>query len=399
MAQLTLSIDTRTPLWTGGVTTQQMKRVEESGVLGSLRWWYEAVLRGLVGAGLRQDGVCDPTGDSQHRCNWESHHWVCRVCDLFGATGYARRFRLTMQGGNPLWKGDRVQITAPGGRNGWYFGAPWISTPNSPISGHILPLRGASMANDLAVVLALISKWGALGARTQHGLGVVDATLQDGQGQPVRPDVSAFLAPYTSRLYPDDGRPSLSNLFFARLTLRDGVSAQWWRQARLGQGATHPDWRLNDGFSVPVAPAIKYKLRFAGVTSTGRTGVSVLSAISNATQAECFFGRAEPNDNRAAMLHVSNAYCDQQTGRWQFRVWGWFPRNAPLAGIRREDLLNQTHDLVTAQQPFWDAIFGAGVVDLQQTIWREVDPTGHGRNTGGLTAPPTSAADLLRTLI
>ena len=393
MTQWTLSIDTRTPLWTGGITTQKMDRVEESGVLGSLHWWYEAVLRGLVGAGLRPDGVCDPTGDSQHRCNWESHRWVCRACDLFGATGYARRFRLTMQGGSRLWEDGRVQITAPGGRNGWYFGPPWISTDADPIRGRILPLRGAPVANDLAVVLALISHWGGLGARTQHGLGVVDASLQDEQGRLVMPDVSAFLAPYTSGLYPDDGLPSLSNLFFARLALRNGVSAQWWRQAQLGRGATDQVWRLNAGFSVPVAPAIKYKLRY------GRSGASVLPAISSSSQADQFFGTVRRNANYAAMIHVSNAYRDHQTGRWHFRVWGWFPRNVQLVGIRREDLLNQLHALVTTNQPFWDAIFGPGVVDLQQTVWREVDPTGHGRNTPGLGAATTSATDLLRVLV
>ncbi len=55
-----------TPLWTGGLGLPPlpnqrlpMHRVRATGLLGSLRWWYETVVRALGG------WACDPT---EHTC-------------------------------------------------------------------------------------------------------------------------------------------------------------------------------------------------------------------------------------------------------------------------------------------------------------------------------------------
>jgi CRISPR-associated protein Cmr1 len=79
-----ITIQTLTPLWTGGVD-QTCDRMHETGLIGSLRWWYEALVRGLDGY------TCDPTGDD--RCpGKDGKH--CVACELFGCTGWARKFRL-----------------------------------------------------------------------------------------------------------------------------------------------------------------------------------------------------------------------------------------------------------------------------------------------------------------
>ncbi len=75
---------TLTPLWTGGVD-QTCDRLHETGLIGSLRWWYEALVRGLGGY------ACDPTSDG--RCPDENGR-RCAACELFGCTGWARKFRL-----------------------------------------------------------------------------------------------------------------------------------------------------------------------------------------------------------------------------------------------------------------------------------------------------------------
>lgn len=36
-----------TPLWTGGVETGKVDRIHETGILGSMRWWMEALVRGV----------------------------------------------------------------------------------------------------------------------------------------------------------------------------------------------------------------------------------------------------------------------------------------------------------------------------------------------------------------
>ncbi|WP_343426310.1 type III-B CRISPR module RAMP protein Cmr1 [Candidatus Amarolinea dominans] len=45
---LNITIRTLTPLWTGGVDATS-DRLHATGIIGSLRWWYEAIIRGLRG--------------------------------------------------------------------------------------------------------------------------------------------------------------------------------------------------------------------------------------------------------------------------------------------------------------------------------------------------------------
>ena len=94
MADLTIRLKTLTPLWTGGVD-QQCDRLHETGLIGSIRWWYEALIRGLDGS------ACDPT--SQDRCPDDSGK-RCVACQLFGCTGWSRRFRLRVldRDGQPI---------------------------------------------------------------------------------------------------------------------------------------------------------------------------------------------------------------------------------------------------------------------------------------------------------
>jgi CRISPR-associated protein Cmr1 len=84
MTLMEIELRTLTPLWTGGVD-QVCDRVHETGLIGSLRWWYEVLVRSLGGC------ACDPTSDD--RCpDKDGKH--CAACELFGCTGWARKFRL-----------------------------------------------------------------------------------------------------------------------------------------------------------------------------------------------------------------------------------------------------------------------------------------------------------------
>lgn len=82
----------RTPLWTGNVDRKN-ERLITTGLLGSIRWWCEVLVRGLGGS------ACDPTDDDESkRCPAAGvsagdarHH--CVVCELFGCTDWARKFR------------------------------------------------------------------------------------------------------------------------------------------------------------------------------------------------------------------------------------------------------------------------------------------------------------------
>jgi len=84
MRRFTVLIKPLTPIWTGDANRRNTT-LRETGIIGSLRWWYEALLRGLGGT------ACDP---SDTKCNAEKH---CDACELFGCTGWARKFRLDIE--------------------------------------------------------------------------------------------------------------------------------------------------------------------------------------------------------------------------------------------------------------------------------------------------------------
>lgn len=76
----TYELSSKTDLWTGDAKGEP-NRLIATGLLGSIRWWFEVLVRGLDGH------ACDPTGK---QCEGRNH---CVVCELFGCTGWARKFR------------------------------------------------------------------------------------------------------------------------------------------------------------------------------------------------------------------------------------------------------------------------------------------------------------------
>ena len=105
-------LKTLTPIWTGGVEGK-CDRLHETGIIGSLRWWYEALVRGLGGY------ACDPTSDERCQLNQEKFHkaikrgktvqealdeQICPACQLFGCTGWGRKFifRIQAPDGKPI---------------------------------------------------------------------------------------------------------------------------------------------------------------------------------------------------------------------------------------------------------------------------------------------------------
>lgn len=166
MEKYIVKIKTLTPLWTGDVN-KNSEYIRETGIIGSLRWWYETLVRGLGGF------ACDPTGDN--RCVAEKGNKkkngenICPACELFGCTGWSGKFRLEIEEENckPI-EDIKVFSRASGGRR-----------TCSGIMGNIvlkfIPLREikAEEWRNLCIALVIIEKYGALGARSSQGNGVI----------------------------------------------------------------------------------------------------------------------------------------------------------------------------------------------------------------------------------
>jgi len=95
-----------TNIWTGDAKMEG-SRLINTGLLGSIRWWLEVLVRGLGGK------ACDPTGDSRcpdHKAKKATdpkHH--CVVCELFGCTGWGRKFRFEVLDENGQIKKDQIK--------------------------------------------------------------------------------------------------------------------------------------------------------------------------------------------------------------------------------------------------------------------------------------------------
>ena len=129
-------------IWTGDANTAQSKEAKRlilTGMLGSIRWWFEVLVRGLGGV------PCDPSSNKKGCLN-ETH---CVVCELFGCTGWARKFHFDV-----LDAQGAVQTAK--------------LTEGMTFYLRFTPLRAvkAEEWTLLELTLRLISEFGALGGKT-----------------------------------------------------------------------------------------------------------------------------------------------------------------------------------------------------------------------------------------
>lgn len=130
----------RSPIWTGDAD-RKGDRTVTTGLLGSLRWWFEVLVRGLGGS------ACDPS-DSDGRCP-DKNDKHCVVCELFGCTGLARKFRFDVLDESGKIKRDQIKKDET---------FRFRFTP-------LRPMREEEWAL-LDLTLRLIADYGAIGGKT-----------------------------------------------------------------------------------------------------------------------------------------------------------------------------------------------------------------------------------------
>lgn len=202
MTKLTIGLRTLTPLWTGGAEAR-CDRVHETGILGGLRWWYEAIVRGLGGY------ACDPASDDdkarQARCLFDAKAYgtvwketndpqsavnaglegaVCPACYLFGCTGWRRLFRLEA---GPLDTKPLYLLSTVAANKSWFnriydtkTGPHQVFYDSQPQPALALLPRGFDadyVQSQLALILRFVDMYAGLGAKLQHGFGQIAIDL------------------------------------------------------------------------------------------------------------------------------------------------------------------------------------------------------------------------------
>jgi len=234
-----LSFRTLTAIWTGDAQGRADRSVIETGILGSMRWWYETLVRGVGGHVCSSvgNGSCllDPNvklpnplpADPAARRTLLHNTGLCDVCQLFGATGWRRRFRLIVDDHgmrkSSVWQGEVVA----GGRSYVRPNAPPNTSPKTPkwyfkdgaregaFDITLVPF-GQDATPLAAALLQFMADWAAIGARAQMGMGVA-ALAERVSTQPLYDQLA--LVQGTQR-YRD--LPHLENMFFARIHAPSG---------------------------------------------------------------------------------------------------------------------------------------------------------------------------------
>lgn len=333
-AMVNVTIETLTPIWTGDPDGRPDQDVFATSIIGGLRWWMEALLRG-VGARIE-----DPTEAHAIYDPELENDGLDPVCRMFGATGWRRRFRLSIEPAADSTRALRtqsIQERVPGNHKSWYF-------RHKPLGGQfqIRLLPFSSDPTDVMCIhelLHLVAKWGAVGARAQMGFGVVKVVTSAKPGLVHLPKLLLANTPLPKEASPDRGLPALQNMFFSAIQPRGG---------EFGETTTF---------------AIKQDLR------------NLLR--EHAAYRHFVFGEIRGSHRMGSKVFVSRPY--EVGGRREIRVWGWLPRivdpelrgqrEGAIAGIH--EYLNTYHSLVRWREfgSPRDSKQTTGPIAFLQSLW------------------------------
>jgi len=304
-----LAIHTLTPLWTGGAEAGKVDRLHETGILGSLRWWMEALVRGMGGKACDPNqGECRLDAEKYEKSRAADEHQrlrdtgLCDVCQVFGATGWRRRFRLhivekkvsdariehTVSLSNRQYTDDQGKQRTPI----WYFRDPTQSDqskpkPSTPKQGlfniEIQSLDSHFSAEIIAGLVQFVANWAALGARAQMGFGVIEPVNGRIETQAL---YNWLIARTGSETYSE--LPSLQNIFLAKIRPKDP----------------------NSPFTEQSPFTLKYDLR---------------QLYANDQELRHFIMGTVKGERIAAKVKMSRPY-----GGGLIRVWGWIPEKATV---------------------------------------------------------------------
>jgi CRISPR-associated protein Cmr1 len=214
-----VKIQTLTPIWTGGIEAGKCDRIHETGLLGSLRWWMEVLVRGMGGV------VCDPTAEkSQDRSSLDTEKFhakkyrelqneverrkylrdagLCDVSQIFGATGWKRQFRLEVEEKNT----STIQIEDKYAK----------SRSLTAIKGKFtIKIQGLNPTFDPQIIgglIQFIADYSTLGARPRMGFGVIKI---EGDRIPMQPLYNWLIGTSGYKKY--ENLPSLNNILMAKI--------------------------------------------------------------------------------------------------------------------------------------------------------------------------------------
>ncbi len=345
--KLDFKIKPLTPIFTGGLEGK-CDRLHETGIIGSMRWWFEAIVRGMGGY------ACDP---SMHICKDGQY---CDACKIFGSTGLKRVFRLNVEDSFDK-DGDELQIrvvkdyqkvTANGlktfNHNGWFL-KPGVA--NDDLKIHIyFPVRSISkseltateIGQLLLLPLKVMSDWGGLAAKNQQGYGVFD--LSDEAAFDVDKSIEALnklLGKHKDNNV-QANVPRIDQFFFSRIEFQieeKSIKEFWNKRIYLPKQKNEEILRGDDSF-LPLAPLVRYYLR------------SLIREQEDWSRdlRHLLMGEVKDNNRKKSLINCSHAYL-KNDNTYEMRIWGWIPKTRQRT---REEILTKLDNWTQSAGLLWD---------------------------------------------
>ena len=346
MAPTTIGIRTLTPIWTGDADGK-CTEIKETGIIGSMRWWYEAIVRGLGGY------ACNPTADG---CKFDTDGYekalengkniddalvvglkkVCPACRLFGCTGWRRRFRMEI-GNTGVAKLNFVNKLKDI-NVGWWIKTALKTDPKAFYTHNAVTLTLVSedekTENEILVLLKVIESIGSFGAKTQNGFGMVGFVIDKELTMPmIRNEVIRY-----NKSNPDKSNPSefrtLKDFykFVVRIKSMDGVLKRFGDRQKI-QDCVLTGFTLKYFFRKRIKEfdddkILTLVLNFEEIKTRikNKPPIEKYNKVSKIAARTLFGSDLEDENSKwASIVEVSHIY--KKDGVYQFRVVCFLPKS------------------------------------------------------------------------
>ena len=309
---LEIQLLTKTPIWTGDANGKMADHILETGIVGSLRWWVEAIVRS---AGFHVPE--DPGSDS-----------ISPAANLFGTTEGKRQFAFSIddqtapdphlqpnRGSSISFKLDEKVGIGPHRDEKDRLKYPEWVFQGHPRGGSLAIRLRASQTHCaiLQSALFLASRVGAIGAKAQFGCGVFDLCRH--------PQDHSKIHDLLNPAYP--GAPQPETHLNAELPT---LQSLFWKEIPL------------PGFKPSVNDLTPFLLRYRI-----REQIRIKGYPQDLRHQICGWVRNPPS---GSIFFISFPF--PRNDEYRIRVWGWHPLGLALP---RADLLDRIDDGIQGHIP------------------------------------------------
>lgn len=356
-------LQTLTPLWTGGVDGS-MDRIHETSIIGSMRWWYEAIVRGLGGS------ACDP---SNNKCNFNAEAYrrssavderqrlreagLCDVCQVFGATGWRRKFRADVMEDltRPVFApaSPPINIRPPDRNRGWFL-------PPGRMGELVLNCIGdKETVNLLGALFLFLEKWGNLGAKPQLGYGVFKILNQS----EVQSHARQHLWEKIGDKVVDNDRPDLRRFGFLRYSFQPKSGAWWTYAPGMERVAGKVQPIVKTFRTVPLSPSLKNEWRFRRWHRQWQGDLSDEMWMFGALKLRW------NHETQRVRSKVAVSWAYPQDDVWEVRAWAWLQEPEWL---HDSEIAVEVWDLVCDESSWRAVIMAQAQIETRPSGgWRE----------------------------